>query len=289
MQIRKLNGGCLGERIPNGGQFLEAQPAIHAPTEISPFFSVTVNPVNRISSALPNLNLYWLTGTGLAFWLLAVHTPPFLRARPDLYRSVLFLFHLVGAGGVYLACIHNTLITPSMWKGVARTHHVWVGRIGLVLGFIGFIAGFVLTWFRRNPNLGFAIPISIGGCLQMISQYQGYWSIQEYIDLKAQIVMLPPSADPQLKAGLTRRKSEALRRHVFNMISLFFLGCGIPAIIRLLDGNHQIWHFVALIALAQFLAFLYATNFVDSKKASGGEEVSLGEQHEMPTFATPLL
>ena len=66
-------------------------------------------------SLFPHLNWYWIGGTGLAFWFFVVHTPPFLRQHAGLSRSGRFIGHLIGVVGVYVACIHNTLITPSMW------------------------------------------------------------------------------------------------------------------------------------------------------------------------------
>ena len=62
-------------------------------------------------------------------------------------RNPLVYPHLIGAYSIYLVCVHNTLLTPSTFKGAARLFHIWIGRIGLVLGVIGFITGAILVWF----------------------------------------------------------------------------------------------------------------------------------------------
>ena len=36
--------------------------------------------------------------------------------------------------GISLACIHNSLLTPSLFDGQARPFHVYVGRVGMLAG-----------------------------------------------------------------------------------------------------------------------------------------------------------
>ena len=92
-------------------------------------------------------NVYWWAASGLAVWFLLIHTPPLLMQRQIWkFQDPLLILHLMGAGGVYLACIHNALLTPSTFEGRSKSWHVNVGRLGLLLGTVGALSGAVLTW-----------------------------------------------------------------------------------------------------------------------------------------------
>ena len=127
-------------------------------------------------------NVYWWAASGLAVWFLLIHTPPLLIQRHVWkFQDPLLILHLMGAGGVYLACIHNALLNPSTFAGRSKSWHVNVGRLGLLLGTVGALSGAVLTWTRLDQvELGFAIGISIGGVFQLLAQWRGYHYIRNY-------------------------------------------------------------------------------------------------------------
>lgn len=127
--------------------------------------------------------------TGVAIWFLFIHAPPILIQR-QVYNDAAFSLHLTGAYVIYLTCIINTLFTPSTFDGKVRTYHIVLGRFGLILGVIGFLAGAYMSWWptrENHPDLGFAIGISIGGIFQIFYQYHGYRAIKRYQHLKNMI------------------------------------------------------------------------------------------------------
>jgi hypothetical protein len=105
--------------------------------------------------------------------------------------------HIVAAGFIYLACAHNCLITPSLHP-IAKLSHTWIGRLGLLSGIVSFSLGLFLAWYRLavgsdalvegSTTLGFVIPITIGGILQIISEVQGFRAIRNYKSLRQQLV-----------------------------------------------------------------------------------------------------
>lgn len=165
-----------------------------------------------------NIRVYWIGATVLACWFLFVHAPPFL-VRRQVWKDFPLLTHLVCAYSIYLACILNTVFTPTV---VPAAVHTWIGRAGMVAGIVSFVLGFYCTWLRpeHKPDLGFAVGITAGGMGQLYAQYAGYRAIRRY---KRQ------DLDPD-----ERRK--ALREHVFNMVTLFVAACGIPAGIRFAES-----------------------------------------------------
>jgi hypothetical protein len=183
-----------------------------------------------------NLNIYWLAATGVAVWFLFVHAPPILAKRP-LLSDPLFYIHLLGAYGVYLACIHNSLVTPSIHK----LAHVAVGRSGMVLGAISFVFGAYITWTRvATSDLGFSISITIGGILQVTNQYWGMKGIWRYRQLKEEIASLTlieeSNNNDEIKLEeLMNERDKALNIHKKAMLGVFVMGCGIPAAIRMLE------------------------------------------------------
>ena len=121
----------------------------------------------------PSMTISWVISTGFCFWFLWIHAPVVLSAKD--YIEPLLYFHLVGAYSIYMACAHNTLLTPSSLGGAARPFHVWIGRIGLLLGVMGFLTGAILTWFIMDytQSWGFSIGITYGGLEQMRAQITG--------------------------------------------------------------------------------------------------------------------
>lgn len=199
----------------------------------------------------PTLNISWALSAVLCFWFLFLHAPVFLF-RKDHIEPLLYA-HLVGVYAVYLACVHNAIITPSLFGGAAKPFHVWGGRIGLVLGVIGFVLGFYLTWFVYDPmeDSTFSIAITIGGLSQMQAEFCGYRSIQRY---KATKLLIEQGGYDSGDGG-TREKLFALEDeldrhltdHVKWMLNLFVMACGIPAIIRLAEmiGTASIFPLIA--------------------------------------------
>lgn len=139
---------------------------------------------------LKTFNIYWVLSTLLLVWFLLIHSPIYLYKRmkvsDDTY-DIPFIIHLLGSYTICFSCICNSLCTPS----INRTYHIWIGRIGMIGGIVGFTFGFYCSWYpyRRGPlpPRSFAIPITIGGCLQLYLQYNGYRSIRRYQLITKQI------------------------------------------------------------------------------------------------------
>ena len=187
------------------------------------------------NSLLKNLNIYWVIVTSIACWFLFIHSPPILVKKKVLYDPP-FLAHLFGAYGIYIACIFNTMVTPTTFDGEGRKYHVIVGRIGMVAGIVGVILGFFCTWWptREWNGLGFAIGISIGGLSQAFFQLRGYRAIRKYKSIKAKI--LEEGDDTSNLDTLTQEKNEALYTHIESMIGVFLPACTIPALMRVADA-----------------------------------------------------
>jgi len=214
--------------------------------------------------------VYWVLSTSLAVWFLFIHSLPVLRDRFDghaisiFYKDPAFGIHLVGAYTIYLACIHNTLLTPSCLNGDARVYHVLIGRIGMIAGLVGFVLGAYCAWspFRPNHNQGFAIAITIGGVFQIWAQIMGYLSIRKYQKLKREVdeltsyVACEEDNSDNIKYGsmdengfsvdgiesstkidgLILERDNALKIHIKYMVGLFVAACGIPAAIRIVGS-----------------------------------------------------
>jgi hypothetical protein len=54
---------------------------------------------------------------------------------------------------MWCVCAHNTLLIPSTFNKADRPFHVWFGRIGLILGTVGFVSGTILTWFIYDYSM----------------------------------------------------------------------------------------------------------------------------------------
>mmetsp|Transcript_7882 Transcript_7882/g.11403 ORF Transcript_7882/g.11403 Transcript_7882/m.11403 type:complete len:345 (+) Transcript_7882:20-1054(+) len=209
-----------------------------------------------------NLNIYWCLMSGLAVWFLFVHSPPILIRR-RVYKDLPFSVHLLGSYTVYLSCVFNTLYTPSTTtlpflfcsnanantNSNARTAHVWVGRVALVMGAVGVVSGLYCSWWpyreTRPSSIGSSIGLSMGGTAQVILQIAGYRAIQKYQRLKRMIeeeVGNDSSSSSntititnEILEGWKKEKDSALRNHILNMIALFTVACGVPAMIRVVD------------------------------------------------------
>lgn len=227
--------------------------------------------IGDVGAGLPkNLSVYWVFFSSLALWFLFLHAPPILRGRYGhafiLFDDPAFAIHLFGAYTIYLVCVHNTILTPSSLNGDAKKYHIYVGRFGMIAGLIGFIFGTYCAWSPYRPypvDQGFAIGITIGGAMQVMTQVMGYMSIRKYQRLRKEVddLMMMSTADGdgiyygsmddggngnvggtgqhtqlELLEQLTKKKDEALKGHVGMMIGLFAVACGIPAALRILDS-----------------------------------------------------
>ena len=195
---------------------------------------------NNSVSLFKNVNPYWGVTTGLAAWFLLLHTPRFWSSRHILaIGDVKLATHIITAATLYLVCIHNCLITPA----ISRLAHVWVGRVGLISGIISFSLGAFLAWSRLvlseetnvegSTTLGFAIPITIGGMLQIVCEVIGYRAIRKYQHTAQELQDNSKTMAEDYRQSLELQKHEALKLHISSMLGLFVMACSIPAGIRL--------------------------------------------------------
>jgi hypothetical protein len=216
-----------------------------------------------------NLNLFWGVTSALAVWFLFWHAPIFWKQRHILTtpRDVVLAVHIVTAGTIYMACAHNCLVTPSL-HSMAHFCHTWIGRLGLISGIVSFSLGAYLAWSRltNDPSvvggttLGFAIPITIGGILQLICEVKGFRAIREFKQIKMQLA--ENSSLDELKS-LKDRQGAALGKHIGYMLSLFVMACSIPAGIRLserITGRKD-----GMILTAVILGIIFGLNLIASR------------------------
>lgn len=179
--------------------------------------AVSSLPPRRPPTLTDHLNIYWMSISGLCIWFLFIHTPPFIVKRRLWATDAALSTHLAGAYTIYLTCMFNTFVTPSQLT--TPTLHKWMGRVGMVAGYVSFALGFYCTWLRSSlPPMGFRVGITIGGLAQVAAQTIGYSSIKVY----------QKAAHPDV-----RRK--ALLTHISSMVSLFTAACSIPAALRIVD------------------------------------------------------
>jgi len=220
-----------------------------------------------MASCLKNLNIYWFAATSLFLWFFFIHAPPVLIKEHALQRPVLSL-HLCGAFGISVACIHNCLLTPSLFDGQARPFHVYMGRFGLLAGLVSFCNGAYVAWFQQE-DIGFATGITIGGLLQLNASRLGYAAIQRYQQLKKKLEDVQEDSDEF--RTLSEQKDVALKEHISQMLVVFIFGCLIPASIRIIQKfNHQMY--------AAILAFLALRVVLDlyTKTMTGGLDKATG-------------
>lgn len=206
---------------------------------------------------------YWLAATALAFWFLAIHVPQYFITNHEERGDLLLHLHIVCAGGIYVACVHNAWCTPhsqryagrfprdtaagatSHHHHLSRISHVWIGRIGMLLGVLGLVTGYYMVWIRprldssaRPVDSTFGIAISIGGGFQLWAQIMGWRAIRNYQKIKEQQqTVVEEHATPHQLARLDEQAKDALRKHVGYMIGLFCCACGIPAALRIANDS----------------------------------------------------
>mmetsp|Transcript_1774 Transcript_1774/g.2757 ORF Transcript_1774/g.2757 Transcript_1774/m.2757 type:complete len:242 (+) Transcript_1774:36-761(+) len=210
----------------------------------------------------PAFNIPWTIATCLCIWFLFLHAPHILSAKD--YIQPLLYVHLIGAYSIYMACVHNTFVTPS----TCRPLHVWIGRIGLVLGVMGFVTGSALVWFVNDfrQNWGFSIGITYGGFAQMQLQFMGYRAIRRFQNIKAQIDAGEYKNEDE-RMALQEDRDAQLKIHITSMINLFVLACGIPALIRICDGIGYAY-IPILVIVANCLSYFMARPFLKKMESS---------------------
>jgi len=220
----------------------------------------------------------WAISTTLCLWFLFRHAPTHLSQKESIHPLV--YPHLIGAYSIYLVCAHNTLLTPSTFKGTARLFHIWIGRIGLALGLMGFITGAILVWFIYDytENWGFSIGITVGGIQQMAAQYKGYKAIRSFQKIKLQISS-GKYKDKEEVIALHDEQDKQLSIHIENMVALFVMACGIPALIRISEA-YEI-HILILIGIANILNFVMAKpllNGIKTRRIKERDESKKGDK-----------
>ena len=220
----------------------------------------------------PTFNIPWVIATTLCIWFLFIHAPIAISDK-DYFKPRLLWVHLFGVYAIYLICAHNTIFTPSTRNGAARPYHIWAGRIGLILGVVGFISGLALTWYLMDPmeDLGFSIGITYGGIAQIRAQFMGYRSIKQFQQIKARIEAKEYQTNqPEELIKLKDEQDEQLQMHIASMINLFVLACGIPGLIRLVKLS-LILLLPAIVGM-KYLSVFMARSFVEkikTKRESG--------------------
>ena len=128
------------------------------------------------------------------------------------------------------------MLTPSALNGAAKPFHIWMGRVGLILGVVGFVTGFILVWFvyDYSANWGFSIGITYGGLAQMQLEFVGWRSIKKFQMIKTQISAGDYRDNDELEL-LKDEQDAHVMTHIKCMIRLFVLACGIPALLRICD------------------------------------------------------
>ncbi len=128
------------------------------------------------------------------------------------------------------------MLIPSALNGAAKPFHIWMGRVGLILGVVGFVTGFILVWFvyDYSQNWGFSIGITYGGFAQMQLEFVGWKSIKKFQMIKAQISAGAFRDEDELEL-LKDEQDAQMTTHIQSMIRLFVLACGIPALLRICD------------------------------------------------------
>jgi len=193
------------------------------------------------SSTVPiwkgNFNVYWCLATLLGCWFFFVYTPVL---RKESYTwDFPFVAHLLVAGLVNFVCLWNTFHTPSHGEAYRRAH-VILGRAAVSCVFVGSMTGMICSHDsgRLRPDAeggNRSIILTVGGIVSMIGSAIGMWAIY----------MMRRERDE-------KKKQRYLLLHVVMMVALLLAGCGIPALMRVVE----VLPIEGLVVLA-FLPFVY--------------------------------
>jgi len=129
---------------------------------------------------------------------------------------------------------------------------------------MGFITGAILVWFIYDytENWGFSIGITFGGIQQMVAQCKGYKAIRSFQNIKAQIESGEYNKEELI--ALQDEQDKQLSIHIENMVALFIMACGIPALIRISEA-YEI-HILILIGIANVLNIAMAKPLLNGIK-----------------------
>ena len=259
--------------LPNSSTFLvPASTAVLVHPTASHPNEQDLGGIPNMGTLLKNVSIYWIFASSIAIWFLFVHSPTFIIRR-KVYNDWPLATHMIGAYTIYLACIVNTLFTPSTLGGKARPWHVWIGRIAMISGLVSFGLGLYCAWWPYRPitpPMGFSLGITIGGIAQIFTQRSGYLAIKRFNALKAKVNDMERSK----KQGdeleeLKKQKESALRTHIYNMVALFVAACGIPAGMRIADMLPEKFGIVRLIGVIvgfQLIAKPFGDTYIKSDK-----------------------
>ena len=130
---------------------------------------------------------------------------------------------------------------------------------------MGSVTGAILVWFIYDytENWGFSLGITFGGIQQMIAQHRGYKAIRSFQNIKGQISSGEYNSEEKLIA-LQDEQDKQLSIHIENMIGLFVMACGIPALIRISE-SYEI-NILILIGIANVLNIAMAKPLLNGIK-----------------------
>ena len=228
-----------------------------------------------MSMLLKNVTFYWVFASSIAFWFILIHAPAFIIQR-KVYNDWPLATHVIGASTIYLACVVNTLFTPSTLGGKARPWHVWIGRIAMIAGLVSFGLGAFCSWWpyrETRPPMAFSIGITLGGIGQVIAQCIGYNAIRRFKALKARLEDMEEAKiqEDELEE-CKRQKESALRTHIYSMIALFVAACGIPAGMRIADMLPEwlgLTRLIGVIVLFEVMVKPFGDTYIKSDKRNG--------------------
>jgi hypothetical protein len=152
----------------------------------------------------------------------------------------------------------------------------------MVAGIFSFAMGFCCAWLRPVvPPLGFSIGITVGGLAQLMSQLAGYRAIRRYQQFGKQLDELKesgPVSTPEKTAQrseLEQKREASLRTHIFNMVALFSVACGSPALLRvigmILPEEWGVLGIVGTVVLLNLLVKPFGNTYLREKLANKSE------------------
>lgn len=199
--------------------------------------------------------VYWIGAVSLLAWFFFVHSPPIVLKS---FHRPLFNTHIVGVGWLCLACIHNTLITPS----IRRDQHAVIGTSGLYFGAAGYVSGMVLAIQSFSIDPVFAIAISTGGTISGFAAITGYRDIQKYKKIEAELKSTSSTLSTQQRSALNKESSKYLKSHIQSMLGLFIMGCLLPAAIRVVEESQKEGLYIAVAVIGfNMIAHHYSTMY----------------------------
>lgn len=186
-----------------------------------------------------NFNIWWLMGAALSLWFTVGKGLPLLAIFNSTGKPWSAFVHILAASIISWICLWNLFHTPSHGP-IYKLLHVWLGRISLIVGTISVVLGYAVVWYFEYSSFGpspFGIGISIGGALQTMSMFSGYYCIRLYLKCKqdstaSELILSDSEKERHRQEGLTKKMAGYMTAHKAHMTFFFFGGCLIPAFIR---------------------------------------------------------